>query len=315
MYKKVHPPYSPMRGSALLSALFIMTLVTLVVTAMSVRLQLDIYRTQSLLTNDKLYFSSQYVLFWGISMLEKPEKLNTTNESGLIATLPNNIQMSYDNIKITGALYDLQAKFNINNLRDPNFYPGFISLLNHVGDKSTKTVRTIVKSIAFWLRPFKIEYHDDPNLAWYLKQKPPYYPANQMFNSISELHLIHGMDKELYDKLTPFIMTVPDIARLNIYSAPEILIKTLKPDLKESQIKSLLKERAKKRRDTYKMNSMVTKFGIPPGLICYESKYFLTIATIISHEFTIKVYNVLRKDIDTNGHTSVFIIKQSINLA
>lgn len=58
-----------MKGSALLTALFIMTLVAIVATAMSTKVQLDIYRTRLILTHDKLYFASQAVTFWSMGQL------------------------------------------------------------------------------------------------------------------------------------------------------------------------------------------------------------------------------------------------------
>jgi general secretion pathway protein K len=62
------------RGSALISALFIMTLVAIAATAMSTRLQLDIYRTRLTLITDKLYLASQYVTFWAMSELTYSKK-------------------------------------------------------------------------------------------------------------------------------------------------------------------------------------------------------------------------------------------------
>lgn len=57
------------KGGALLTALFIMTLVAIVATAMSIRLQTDIYRTRLVLTHDKLYLASQAVTFWALGEL------------------------------------------------------------------------------------------------------------------------------------------------------------------------------------------------------------------------------------------------------
>ena len=59
-------PIKLMRGSALLTALFIMTLVAIVATAMSTKLQVDIYRTRLTLTHDKLYLASQGVAVWAL---------------------------------------------------------------------------------------------------------------------------------------------------------------------------------------------------------------------------------------------------------
>ena len=48
-------PLKKNKGGALLTALFIMTLVAIVATAMSTRLQLDIYRTDLIVSHNKLY--------------------------------------------------------------------------------------------------------------------------------------------------------------------------------------------------------------------------------------------------------------------
>ena len=58
-------------GSALLSALFIMTLIAIAATAMSTRLQLDIYQTRMTINSDKLYLASDVVKFWAMEQLKQ----------------------------------------------------------------------------------------------------------------------------------------------------------------------------------------------------------------------------------------------------
>jgi general secretion pathway protein K len=61
-----------MNGSALISALFIMTLIAIAATAMTLRLQLDIYRTRLLLTTNKQHYAAQFATFWAIDTLKNP---------------------------------------------------------------------------------------------------------------------------------------------------------------------------------------------------------------------------------------------------
>lgn len=105
------------RGSALLTALFIMTLVAIVATAMSTRLQLDIYRTRLIINHDKLYLASQAITFWALSELNnKNIKLTKLTEQGMVDEYPKNMDAIYPQVQLSGGIYDLQARFNLNNL-------------------------------------------------------------------------------------------------------------------------------------------------------------------------------------------------------
>ncbi len=133
------------RGSALISALFIMTLVAIATTAISVRLQLDIYRTQLTISTDRLYLASQLISFWAMSELSNKEKTFVANlgrERVLI--FPANLQNMVPGLSIKGNLYALQGRFNLNNLLDKKYNATFIKLLQQ---KITDKDRIIKKHI------------------------------------------------------------------------------------------------------------------------------------------------------------------------
>src|SRR5438128_155496 len=70
-------------GSALLSALFLMTLIAIAATAMSTRLQLDIYRTRLSFHSAQLNLASEVVGFWAMDRLMNPSvKLTRLDEEG-----------------------------------------------------------------------------------------------------------------------------------------------------------------------------------------------------------------------------------------
>lgn len=111
------------KGSALLTALFIMTLVAIVATAMSMRLQQDIYRTRLVITQDKLYLASQAVTFWALNeLLDKNNRFTKTNPLGMVAQYPKNMESIYNQVQLSGGLFDLQARFNLNNLVEKNLF-------------------------------------------------------------------------------------------------------------------------------------------------------------------------------------------------
>lgn len=107
------------KGSALLTALFIMTLVAIVATAMSTKVQLDIYRTKLILTHDKIYLASQAVTFWALSELNNTKnKFAKADTQGIVSIFPHDMENIYSTVTLRGALYDLQAQYNVNNLEN-----------------------------------------------------------------------------------------------------------------------------------------------------------------------------------------------------
>ncbi len=132
---------SKKQGSALISALFIMTLVAIAATAMSTRLQFDIYRTRLTIASDKLYLATQAVTFWGMDALKDIRKLKLNGKDGLLATLPTVLQRIYPEVELKGKVVDMQALFNINNLQDRKFHASFFHLLEHTLVKSDDAQR------------------------------------------------------------------------------------------------------------------------------------------------------------------------------
>lgn len=81
---------SKQTGSALISALFIMTMVAIAATAMSSRLQLDINRVRLGILSDKLYLASQAVSFWSLNQLSMKKTIQVvTAQEKFLSFLEN----------------------------------------------------------------------------------------------------------------------------------------------------------------------------------------------------------------------------------
>ena len=203
-------------GSALLSALFIMTLVAIAATAMTLRMHLDIYRTSLTINSDKRYLASQAVIFWAMDKLaEKKYDFFKLYPQGQVADFPTSLQNIYPNLTINGKLFDLQAKFNLNNLADKTYVAKFDALLDQVfAKKSPQEREALISAILYWISPYDLDKGFDEEMKYYLKLSPPYYPARQPFKSLSELRLIKGVDAAVYHRLSPFLTALPVLCLL-----------------------------------------------------------------------------------------------------
>ncbi|AHE67167.1 general secretion pathway protein K [Legionella oakridgensis ATCC 33761 = DSM 21215] len=232
---------SPQSGSALLSALFIMTLVAIAATAMSTRLQLDIYRTRLTITSDKLHLASQAVTFWAMDKLSKKETILLPIE-GL--KFPQEFATIYPQLVTKGRLYDLQARFNLNNLQDAKHQASFYRLLEILLKKTSDAQRkTIVRATQNWITPYRPDSGHDEFQAFYLQQNPPYLPSHQLMKSVSEFRLLHGVDSQIYQTLSPYVIALPETTPININTAPLPVLMTLGNGLNQSQVNEIIQAR------------------------------------------------------------------------
>lgn len=305
------------KGGALLTALFIMTLVSIVATAMSMRIQLDIYRTRLIIAHDKLYLASQALSFWALDELSHKNKHFTKLlANGFVAIYPKNMEALDSQIKVTGGLYDLQSLFNINNLLEKKALPGFINLINAVSpQKTNQETSTFIRALRDWLSAYDITEGEAIYTSYYLKQIPPYYPGHQMMQSISELRLVMDVSAAIYLSLEPFLTALPATQTpVNINTASQPVLMSLGSGLTEQQANELIMARGTEGIKEFKnIVAILEKINVSKEQITIESNYFLSKARVSNEDFNLVVYTLLKRNQDKNGNLSASIVRQSFN--
>ncbi len=309
-------PALKQRGSALLTALFIMTLVAICATAMSLRLQLDIYRTRLSIGSDKLYLASQATTFWAIGILyDQKTGLNRIKVGGALIDFPPSLENIYPDVITKGRLYDLQAVFNLNNLLDKKFQLVFLNLLEHALPKIGASDREkLMRDIIYAMSPYQPEHGEINQLSFYLKQVPPYLPGFQSLHSPSELRIIPHVSPILYQTLLPFITTLPEVTPININTASNALLMSLGNGLNERELNELLQARGTKGfKNINALNGLLEKLNIPMDQITLESTYYLAVSTTSSEDLNLTHYSVLKRIKNKQGDRFIQIISDSLN--
>jgi general secretion pathway protein K len=303
------------KGSALISALFIMTLVAIAATAMSTRLQLDIYRTRIGIAGDKLYLASQIVPLWALSELANPkQKFTLSDAAGKVLDFPPKLRAIYPETIISGGLYDLQSRFNLNNISDKKFLVPFQELLKNAAKNLNPAQRNdLTTALLNWISPYRPGFNDT-NLSYYLKQKPPYYPGYQFMKNSSELRLLPGVSSKIYRSLENYVVALPEVTPVNINSASKTVLMSLGFGLDNTQVGELLSARGKKGiTDTSKLNVLLQKLNIRHDQITIESQYFLSVAAVRSGDLSLTLYSILKRSKDKNGKLSLSLLSESMN--
>jgi general secretion pathway protein K len=309
------PQIKNVKGSALLTALFIMTLVAIVATAMSTKTQLDIYRTQLLLNPDKLYLASQAVSFWALAELSNGKnKFSKASDQGVVAQYPKNMTHIDNSVNLNGDIYDLQARFNLNSMVNQKSMMVFMNLIKTITPQAESAKMKIALAVSDWISNYDLARGKDNYSSYYQSLKPPYYPSHQLMASASELRLVKDVSGPIYLALAPFITVLPEATPVNINTASIEVLKSLCNTKNESQINELITARKEKGiKDLGKVAEILKKLDIAQEQITVESNYFLSVGYASSNNFNLTVYTLLKRTADKNGKISVNILRESIN--
>lgn len=309
------------KGNAILTAIFITTLVAITTTAIMRHLKINITRTEKFISTHELYFAAQLVPFWATSQLKQQKSIPTTpTKSGLVLTLPKNLQNLYPGVKITGNLYDLQSKFNINNISDAKMQSIFFKLIQETDPSlEPNLIKSLISAILQWITPNNKNGNDKWS-QYYKSLKTPYIPAGQLLRSPYELNLIAGVNQTLFAKIAPFITTLPEVTPININTASEKLLKTLNQDDNNDALTNIISLRKEKGMLSQQdFSDAITNLKIDLSTVTMESKYFISIAKVSKGSSTLTLYSVLKRTPIKNNINEqapfwqVSLIKQSIN--
>lgn len=270
-------------GSALLSALFIMTLVAIAATAMSTRLQYDIYRTRLLINKDQFHLASETVHFWAMHELKQKKLKFLHSQNGKkVALFPDRYQSLYPEFKLSGHLDDMQAKLNLNGLKDKETFSIALQLFQQLFPKMPEKQRqTLLLNIKDWISPYRPELGMDDLQAWYLQQTPAYQPARQAMKSLSELRLVKGISAAYYQKLEPYVTVLPEPTPINIRTAAEPILNSLSAVIEKNNIKKVIELR--KGKDEKALLKFLKQIKLPEKSISIQSLYFKSEASVLHH--------------------------------
>lgn len=311
------------KGSALLSALFIMTLVAIATTAMTLRLQIDIYKTQMATRSNQFYLASQLVIFWGIQTIRKDYKnLQLLLKDNAVAIFPKNLQSNYPSLKTSGAIYDLQGRFNLNNLRNQEGRQQFRKLMNTLfPNMDNKSALKISRSAWYWQNEYKLGRGNDQFMQAYINAKPSSLPANLPFVSSSELRMIPGITAKHMLTLEPFLSTLPEETTVNVNTATEPVLQSLEKSLTAQDIERVLQVRDEKPFKTiHAFTKALNKPAIKLKNISTESQFFLIKAIVQGKSSTLVNYSIIQvqaNDKNRRGNKkrppSINLIQETIN--
>jgi len=288
-------------GMALIIALLIVAMATLVATSLAFDFSLDQRRTQSLLATQQSRYLALGAEAWAAQILADDLKNSTTDHLGeeWAMRLP---PLPADQFLVEGVLEDMQGRFNLNNLVDkegkvdPLYLAQFQRLL-----VALEIDPRLAGVVADWLDPdTQAGFPDGAEDDFYTGQEIPYRTPNLYISNITELQAVQGVNKEVFQKLVPYVTTLPSGTPLNVNTAPALVLHSLSDNLDILQAESLAAEAGERGfEDLQAFESLVDEDTF--ATLALSTDYFrLTVrVTIGTYSFT--MYSLLLRS--NNGQT------------
>lgn len=293
------------RGVALLFAIMIVSLSTMLAVSMSSDQQLFYRRTENLLFHEQAY---QYLLGaedWGKQVLARDFNANKTDsmKDDWATVLP---PIPVEGGSVGGAIEDLQGRFNINNLADPNdkvaldTFRELLTINNIPADQAN--------AVLDWLDADQnVRFPDGAEDVDYMQGERAYRAANGLMGSVSELLYIKGFDYKMYSALEPALTALPlSGTPINVNTAKPMVLRMIVKGLTQKEAESLAKDLAANPVTDIKdflSNKLVTGKPVATTGIDVRSGYFMihafaNIGRVKAHLDSV-IHRVSAKDVKT----------------
>lgn len=216
------------RGVALITAIVLVAIATVLAVHIGTRAALDLRRTAGLIALDQGWHVALGAEAWAGEVLRDDREDSETDHLAerWAQPLP---PLPVDGGDVRGALEDMQGRFNLNNLvsGDGTVNEFAIArlerLLANVGAD-----RRWARVMADWLDTDTVPgFPEGAEDGAYLSQNPPYRAANGPVTTTSELMALPGMTLEEFQRIRPYVAALPVGTTINICTAAAPVLASL----------------------------------------------------------------------------------------
>ncbi|MEP6483474.1 MAG: type II secretion system minor pseudopilin GspK [Rudaea sp.] len=228
---------SSQRGVALIVALLVVALATILIAALLDRGSLIAARTRNGLRDTQAQDYAVGLESYAAHVLsqdfEQDPDTDSADDIWAIPLPPTPVPGG----EINATMTDLDGRFNLNNLspdsasspnpQQGNWRDAFGLLLD-----ALKLDPALAGNIENWMNNGSAANTDD---AWYAAQYVPYRSGKRIFSHVSELRLVKGFDGDTYARILPHVSALPVGTTININTATVPVLMTFLPGYSEQE--------------------------------------------------------------------------------
>ncbi len=290
------------RGVALITAVLIVALATILATRIGFDGVLEQRRSTTMLLLDQAYLVGLGAEAWAASYLK--EDLADSRQDHLGERWATPIPpIPIEGGVIEGRVEDMQGRFNLNNLVtsegavNPEGLREFQNLLSAL-ELEPKWAGMLADWLDVDTQP---NFPDGAEDNVYISQAPPYRAANGPITSVSELLALPGFDLERYERLRPYVAALPIGTKINVCTAPGVVIDALSDGTQEFGVDPEGLARQREERCFPTADDLRAAFGEETyqriaSHVDEASSYFRVTAVVSIGATEMSLYSLLHRD-------------------
>lgn len=296
--KKQAKQQAKQKGIAVISAMLLAALITIVVGRMIWQQQLLISELQNQQNSTQANLIADAAVQWTRALLVEDAKSSSIDyDKEVWATrLPNT---PVEGGMITGHIVDAQQFFNLNNLVSETSASGenlaaFKRLLSMAGNNEN-----MADALVDWIDADDITNGaEGAESIYYESLTTPYLAANQLLTEMGNLIRVKGFDKASINKIEPYTVVLPEHTELNVNTASAEVLSFMLPNATLQDAQAIVAVRnVAPFNDVADFNARLPNKNIDTSQLnlAVNSRYFLVTCTAQFEKTTIKVQALLQR--------------------
>ncbi|VXA54585.1 general secretion pathway protein K [Acinetobacter proteolyticus] len=238
--------YSSQRGIALLTILVMVALATILAATIAKRQTNTSENTGYLMRqNQSLLYAKSAEAFFSELLIQDSDNGGTIDhlQENWAKPMP---PFPVEDGLVSGRLIDESGKFNLNNLVKADG--------NQVDDSARRWFEKLLQRVGLpaELSQAVIDWQDSneevtgamgAESSYYQGLDPAYLVPNTKFHSVEELKLVRGFEGKNYDLIKPYVTALPEQTKVNINTAPALLLASIDPKVDVKTVEQELKRK------------------------------------------------------------------------
>jgi general secretion pathway protein K len=289
---------SRQRGVAVLTAMLVVTIGTVIAVNLMWLSSLDQRRTGAALAADQALLYLQGAEAW-VGDILRQDQIESGDSDHLgeiwaveIAPLP------VDGGMINGRLEDMQGRFNLNNLIMPDGQVDQIATRQF--ERLLETLQLdpgLAAVVTDWLdSDTEAGFPSGGEDATYAAMDPPYRTPNALITTPSELMANAGFDRDTFRVIEPYVTALPSGTTLNVNTASAVLLASLSDDIDLATGEALVEERG---GANFADIDASFEGRVEPEVLARidgVSSYFVLTGTVALGTYQLTMYSLLERD-------------------
>ena len=252
------------RGVALLAAVLVVALATVLIAALLDRSEATFARTRNTLRAEQGWELMRGVEGWAADALRQDFHSEPGIDSAQDMWAQQLPPIDLPGVRIFAKLRQISGCLNLNDLHHNDADDAVAIVRMERLLIALKLNPAIAAQIADWIDADTSQRQQGAEDSAYATRRPPYRASNQPFAHVSELRLLAAVTPEVYATLAPHVCALPAGSVLNLNFASEVVWMSLAEQITPNMAQRLARDGRAHYESLDRIQQELQQLGIPP---------------------------------------------------